>query len=158
MADGALKAPPVALYPTPPLLFAAKTGALDAMKTLVAGGARTDLKAGDGMTLAMAAAYSGNLAALEYALTLRPDVMATDSAGRGLMHMAVSNPDAAEPEKVISYLMGKGVKLDAKDSRGRMPADAVTDNVREFYLALLKQRGIEPDRLGPADAGQAAAN
>jgi ankyrin repeat protein len=157
VADGALKAPPVTLYPTPPLLFAAKAGAVDTMKALVGGGARTDLKASDGMTLTMAAAYSGNLAALQYALEINPDVTVTDIAGRGLMHMAVSNPDASEPEKIITYLVGKGVKLDAKDGRGRMPDDSVTDNVREFYLGLLKQRGIAPDRLGPADANAANA-
>ena len=157
VADGALKAAPVALYPTPPLLFAAKAGAVDAMKALVDGGARTDLKASDGMTFSMAAAYSGNLAALQYALEINPDVIATDSAGRGLMHMAVSNPDAPEPEKVIEYLVARGVKLDAKDGRGRTPGESVTDNVREFYLGLLKQRGIEPDRLGPADANAANA-
>lgn len=157
VADGALKAAPVALYATPPLLFAAKAGAVDAMKALVGGGARTDLKASDGMTLTMAAAYSGNLAALQYALEINSDLTATDSAGRGLMHVAVSNPEASEPEKVIEYLVARGVKLDAKDSRGRMPGDSVTDNVREFYLGLLKQRGIEPDRLGPADANAANA-
>jgi ankyrin repeat protein len=157
VADGALKAAPVALYPTPPLLFAAKAGAVDAMKALVDGGARTDLKASDGMTFSMAAAYSGKLAALQYALEINPDVIATDSAGRGLMHMAVSNPDAPEPEKVIEYLVARGVKLDAKDGRGRTPGESVTDNVREFYLGLLKQRGIEPDHLGPADANAANA-
>jgi ankyrin repeat protein len=160
VADGALKAPPVTLYPTPPLLFAARTGQVATMKTLVAGGARIDGKASDGMTLALAAAYSGNLAALQYALELNPDLATKDNAGRGLMHMAVSNPEAAEPEKVVTYLLEKGLKLDAKDGRGRMPADSVTDEIREFYLALLKEHGIAPDRLGPADAGNAqnAAN
>jgi ankyrin repeat protein len=156
VADGALKAPPVALYPTPPLLFAARTGSVEAMKALVAAGARADLKAGDGMNLTMAAAYSGNLAALQYALSLNPEMAVTDAQGRGLMHMAVSNPDAAEPEKVITFLVAKGVKLDAKDSRGRTPEDSVADNIRDYYAGLLKQHGVGLNRLGPADASAAA--
>jgi ankyrin repeat protein len=163
IADGALKAPPVPLYPTPPLLFAAKAGEVDTMKALVAGGARTDLKASDGMNLTMAAAYSGNLAALQYALSINPDVTVTDSQGKGLMHMAVSNPDAPEAEKVIEYLLAKGVKLDAKDKRGRTPAESIQDNsreqdsIREFYNGLLKQQSFVTDRLGPADPSAANA-
>ena len=156
VADGALKAPPVALYATPPLLFAAKAGAVNAMKALVTAGARTDVKAADGMNLTMAAAYSGNLAALQYALQINPDLTVKDAQGRGLMHMAVSNQDAPEPEKVITFLVEKGVKLDVKDSRGRAPEDSVTDNVRDFYAGLLKQHGFEQNRLGPADASAAA--
>jgi ankyrin repeat protein len=156
VADGALKAPPVVLYPTPPLLFAAKAGEVGVMKVLLAHGAKADIKASDGMTLVMAAAYSGNLAALKYALEINPDVTVTDASGRGVMHMAVSNPQAPEAEQVVQYLVGKGVKLDAKDSRGRTPADSVTDNIREFYSDLLKQHGIGLDRLGPADVANAA--
>ena len=146
------------LFATPPLLFAAKAGAVNAMKALVTAGAKTDIKAADGMTLTMAAAYSGNLAALQYALQINPDLTVKDAQGRGLMHMAVSNPEASEPEKVIAYLVAKDVKLDAKDSRGRMPADSVTDNVRDFYAGLLKQHGVAQNRLGPADASAANAN
>jgi ankyrin repeat protein len=156
VADGALKAPPVQLYPTPPLLFAAKAGEVGVMKALLAHGAKADIKASDGMTLAMAAAYSGNLAALKYALEINPDVTVTDASGRGVMHMAVSNPQAPEAEQVVQYLVDKGVKLDAKDSRGRTPADSVTDNIREFYTDLLKKHGIGLDRLGPADVANAA--
>jgi len=156
VADGALKAPPVQLYPTPPLLFAAKAGEVGVMKALLAHGAKADIKASDGMTLTMAAAYSGNLAALKYALELNPDVTVTDASGRGVMHMAVSNPQAPEAEQVVQYLVDKGVKLDAKDNRGRTPADSLTDNIREFYSALLKTHGIGLDRLGPADVANAA--
>ncbi len=156
IADGAIKAPPVALYPTPPLLFAAKAGAADVMQALVAGGAKADIKASDGMNLSMAAAYGGNLAALKYALELNPDLTVKDLSGKGLMHMAVINPQAPEAEAVIQYLADKGVKLDAKDGRGRTPADAVQEGVREFYNALLKQRGIDLDRIGPANASAAA--
>ena len=156
VADGALKAPPIQLYATPPLLFAARAGAINAMKALVAAGAKTDIKAADGMNLTLAAAYSGNLAALHYALQINSDLAVKDTQGRGLMHMAVSNPDAPEPEKVITYLVEKGVTLDAKDGRGRAPEDTVTENVRDFYAGLLKQHGVEQNRLGPADAGNAA--
>jgi ankyrin repeat protein len=156
IADGAIKAPPVALYATPPLLFAAKAGEVDVMKALVAGGAKAGVKASDGMNLTMAAAYGGNLAALKYALELEPDLTAKDQNGKDLMHMAVANPQAPEAEAVIQYLADKGAKLDAKDNRGRTPADSVQENVREFYNALLKQHGIDLDRLGPANASAVA--
>ena len=156
VADGALKAPPIQLYATPPLLFAARAGAINAMKALVAAGAKTDIKAADGMNLTLAAAYSGNLDALKYALQINPDLGVKDTQGRGLMHMAVSNQEASEPEKVITFLVDKGVKLDVKDSRGRAPEDSVTDNVRDFYAGLLKQHGVEQNRLGPADASAVA--
>ena len=157
IADGAIKAPPVVLYPTPPLLFAAKAGAADVMKALVAGGAKPDIRAQDGMTLTMAAAYGGNLAAVKYALELNPDVTVKDTSGKGVIHMAVSNPQSQDPEAVIAYLADKGAKLDAKDNRGRMPSDSVQENIREFYNAQLKQRGIDLDRLGPANASAVAA-
>jgi ankyrin repeat protein len=157
IADGAIKAPPATYYATPPLVFAAKAGEVSVMKALLAHGAKADIKASDGMSLTLAAAYSGNLAALKYALEINPDLTGTDASGKGVMHMAVSNPQAPEAEKVIQYLADRGVKLDSKDSRGRTPADSVTDNIREFYSGLLKQHGIGLDRLGPADANLANA-
>ena len=152
IADGAIKAPPVVLYPTPPLLFAAKAGSADVMKALVTGGAKPDIRAQDGMNLTMAAAYGGNLDAVKYALELNPDVAVKDESGKGLMHMAVSNPQSPEAEAVIAYLADKGAKLDAKDNRGRTPSDFVQENIREFYNSQLKQRGLDLDRLGPANA------
>jgi ankyrin repeat protein len=152
IADGAIKAPPVVLYPTPPLLFAARSGSADVMKALVTGGAKPDIQAQDGMNLTMAAAYSGNLEAVKYALELNPDLNVQDQSGKGVMHMAVSNPQSPEAEAVIAYLADKGAKLDAKDKRGRTPSDSVQENIREFYNAQLKRRGLDLDRLGPANA------
>ena len=104
------------------------------------------------MNLTMAAAYGGNLDAVKYALELNPDVAVKDESGKGLMHMAVSNPQSPEAEAVIAYLADKGAKLDAKDNRGRTPSDFVQENIREFYNSQLKQRGLDLDRLGPANA------
>jgi ankyrin repeat protein len=112
------------------------------------------------MNLTMAAAYGGNLAALKYAVELNPDLNVRDQSGKGVMHMAVSNPQSPEAEAIIQYLADQGAKLDAKDNRGRTPADSVQENIREFYNAQLKQRGLDLDRLGPANASNAinAAN
>jgi len=41
-------------------------------------------------------------------------------------------------------------------NRGRAPEDSVADNVRDFYAGLLKQQGVEQNRLGHADASAAA--
>jgi ankyrin repeat protein len=151
-ADGSSGPPPPPPVSMPPLLYAAKAGSAEAMKTLVDAGAKPDLKAKDGTTVALAAAAGGNLAAMQYALQIDPNINAKADGGKGILHIAAANAGAPEGEAVIQYLVDKGAKLDAKDDRGRMPGDSVPENKHEFFNALLKQHGIEVNVLGPADA------
>ncbi|MEI6569081.1 MAG: 3-hydroxyacyl-ACP dehydratase FabZ, partial [Verrucomicrobiota bacterium] len=103
--------------PTPPLLIAARAGSTEAMKVLIAAGAKPDAKAQDGLTLLLAAAGSGNLEALKYALTLVPDINALAQGGKSIMHMALANrtAPAADTEAIITYLADKGTALGAMD-------------------------------------------
>ena len=135
-------------YPIPatPLQFAAKAGSVDAMKALVAAGAKPDVKGPDGMTLALAAASGGHLEAMKYAYELDPHLDAVARGGRGPLHLLVANKQAAEPEAVIQFLADKGAKLDLADERKSTAGDDVNrfgaENVRVFFIQLLRDRGI----------------
>jgi ankyrin repeat protein len=135
-------------YPVPatPLQFAARAGSVDAMKALVAAGAKPGIKGPDGMTVALAAASGGHLEAMKYAYELDPHLDAIARGGRGPLHLIVANKQAAEPEAVILFLADKGAKLDLKDERDSTAGDDVNrfgaENVRVFFIQLLRDRGI----------------
>jgi uncharacterized protein len=136
--------------PTPPLLIAARAGSIDAMKALLAAGARPDAKAQDGLTLSLAAAGSGNLDALKFALTLDPNVNALAQGGKSIMHMALANRTAppADTEAIVTYLADKGAPLAIKDEHNIAPGDFINrvgpEEVRVFYKQLLIDRGVKP--------------
>jgi len=150
----AVPPPPVVMegrpkpFPTPtsPLQFAARAGSPEAMKVLVEAGAKKDFIGPDGMTLAMAAAGSGKLAAMQYAYELDPNLKAVARGGRSIMHVAVSNRQAAEPEAVITFLADKGAQLDPLDERKSTPGDDLNrggaENIRTFFIQLLRDKGI----------------
>lgn len=135
-------------YPVPatPLQFAAQAGSVEAMKALVAAGAKPGLKGPDGMTLALAAAGGGHLEAMKYAYELDPHLDAVARGGRGPLHLLVANKQAPEPEAVIQFLADKGAKLDLADERNSTAGDDVNrfgaENVRVFLIQLLRDRGI----------------
>ncbi|HKU65466.1 MAG TPA: ankyrin repeat domain-containing protein [Rhizomicrobium sp.] len=136
--------PPAAA--TAPLLLAAYAGSVPAMKALIEAGAKPDVKATDGLTLALAAAASGNLEAVKYALTLDPNINAIAQGGKSIMHMVVANRTATDYEAIITYLADKGAILNVPDERGVTPADFVNkvgpENIRVFYVQFMKDRGV----------------
>ena len=144
-AEYLLPPPPA---PTPPLLIAARAGSIEAMKVLIAAGAKPDAKAEDGLTLPLAAAGSGNLEALKYALALVPDINALSQGGKSIMHMALANRTAppADTEAIVTYLADKGAALNIKDEHNIAPGDYINrvgpEEVRVFYKQMLKDRGV----------------
>jgi len=136
--------PPVAA--TAPLLMAARAGSVPAMKALIDAGAKPDIKATDGLTLALAAAGSGNLEAVKYALTLDPNINAIAQGGKSIIHMVVANRTATNNEEIITYLADKGAVLNVKDEHGITPADFVNrvgpEKIRVFYVQFIKDRGV----------------
>jgi ankyrin repeat protein len=144
-ADGTRPPPPPAVA-KPPLIFAAEAGSAPAMKALVDAGAKASIKAQDGTTVALAAAGSGNLDAVKYALQLDPDLTYIGPNHRSIMHYAIANknPDLAIP--VLQYLADKGAKLDDKNDKGDSPGDFINrggqQDIRIFYIQLLKDHGI----------------
>ncbi|MDB5091837.1 MAG: ankyrin, partial [Mucilaginibacter sp.] len=136
--------PPVA--PTAPLLLAARSGSVPAMKALVDAGAKPDIKAGDGLTVALAAAGSGNLVAVKYALTLDPNINAVAQGGKSIIHMVLANRTATDNEAIVTYLADKGAVLNVKDDHGITPADFVNrvgpEKIRVFYVQFIKDRNV----------------
>jgi ankyrin repeat protein len=132
--------------PATPLQFAAKAGSVAAMKVLVDAGAKTNIKGPDGMTLAMAGAASGKLASMKYAYELDPHLDTIARGGRSIMHIAVNNKTAEEPEALVHFLIDKGAKLDVQDERHSTPGDDVNrggaENIRVFFIQLLRDKGI----------------
>ena len=145
-ADGSAPPPPPPPVPTPPLVLAAKAGSADAMKVLVDAGAKPDLKAADGLNITLAAAYSGNLDAVKYAVSLQPDLTVKSEGGNSVLHMAVANRNAPQPQEVIQFLVDKGADSVAKNDRGGTPGDAINssgpESTRVFYIQLLKDRHL----------------
>src|SRR5471032_827251 len=145
VADGTRPPPPPAVA-TPPLVFAAAAGSADAMKALVDAGAKVSIKAADDTTVALAAAGSGNLDAVKYALELDPNLTYIGPNHRSIMHYAIANknPDLAIP--VLQYLADKGAKLDEKNDKGDTPGDFINrggqQDIRIFYIQLLKDHNI----------------
>jgi ankyrin repeat protein len=144
-ADGTRPPAPPAIA-KPPLVFAAEAGSAPAMKALVDAGAKVSIKAQDGTTVALAAAGSGNLDAVKYALQLDSDLTYIGPNHRSIMHYAIANknPDLAIP--VLQYLADKGAKLDEKNDKGDTPGDFINrggqQDIRIFYIQLLKDHGI----------------
>src|SRR5208283_705675 len=98
--------PPLPLpVPATPLQFAARAGSVETMQVLVAAGARPDITGPDGMTVAMAAACSGSVAAMTYAYQLDPHLDAIALGGRSIMHVAVAERGTPDPIGVIQFLV-----------------------------------------------------
>ena len=152
VADGSRAARKPKEYATPPLILAAQAGSLEAMKALVQAGAKPGLKAADGTTLALAAAYGGSLEAMQYAYELDPHLDAKTEGGKSIMHLAVENwSNLQDREKMISFLADKGAILNAPDARKQTPADNLNrgqapQELRVFYVQLLKDRKVEASK------------
>jgi ankyrin repeat protein len=148
VADGSVAPPKPREFATPPLILAAQSGSLDAMKALVEAGAKPDGKAADGTTLALAAAHSGSLAAMKYALELDPHLDAKADGDKSIMHIAVANwTNLEDREQMILFLADKGAVLNAPDARKQTPADNLNrgqapQELRQFYVQLLKDRNV----------------
>ena len=144
-----IKVPTIPASPacsTSALFMAAEAGSVDAMKVLIAAGAKTDVKAQDGSTLALAAAAGGNLEALKYALELDPDVSAKTLDGRSIIHVVIQHRHGADDQAMIRYLVDKGAMLEMKDNTGHTPGLMVNrsgpQSLRVMYLQLLKDHGV----------------
>ncbi len=119
---------------TTPLLRAAKAGDVDAMKLLLAHGAKVDLANSLGVTPLMAAAGLGSneidtrgkyvtekeaIAGIDLLVAAGADVNATDNIGRSAMHGAAY----WGWNEVIKNLAGHRADLSIKDTRGHSAVD-----------------------------------
>jgi len=138
--------PPPLPVPATPLQFAARAGSVETMQVLIKAGARPDIKGPDGMTVAMAAAGSGNAAAMAYAYELDPHLDVIALGGRSIMHVAVAARGTPDPIGVIQFLVDNGAPLAVLDDRQDTPGDAVNRGgdpvIREYFMKVLHDRGI----------------
>ena len=83
---------------------------------------------------------------MKYAYELDPDLDVIARGGRSIMHIAVANKQAEEPEALVHFLIDKGAKLDVQDERKSTPGDDVNrggaENIRIFFIQLLRDKGI----------------
>src|SRR5262245_22369688 len=135
-----------------PLHVAARSNQLEIMKLLVAAGADPKLKGEDGTTLLMQAAGSTNVAVVEFAYTLDPDVKGVTESSATVIHAAVTGvgPAADQKEicKVIRFLAEKGAPLDERNDAGRTPIDIADrlplDQAVDLLTELIVKSGSKP--------------
>jgi len=110
-----------------PLMRAAKVADLAIMRDLLKHGADPRLELGNGTTaMHIVASRAGRNApteataieAMALLLDYGADVQAATKAGQTALHAAVGRGD-----DLVKFLVGRGARLDAKDSTGRTPLD-----------------------------------
>ena len=140
-----------------PLLRAAKSGDIEMLRALVAGGADPKLTMPNGSNALMFAAglgwRNGSPAApsydqgsdeeavesLRFLLELGLDIHGTNDAGDTALHAAVSGRGS---EAIIAFLVGQGANPEAKNKRGQTPLSIATARGNDTITNLL--RGPQP--------------
>ena len=130
--------PPPPIPPTPPLLSAAENGRAEAMKLLVAAGANPRFVADNGVNVVLAAAKGGSAAALDYALSLAPDVNAVDAKGETALHWVLFGGVKPELEAMLQVLAKHGARTDIKDKGGHTAAAAGDNGLTEVRVIFRK--------------------
>ena len=138
-----------------PLLVAARTGQIEAMRALIEAGADTHAKAQDGSSFLMAAVGSAKVNAVKFAYQYDPDVTIVTKNGTTLMHASVTgtaNGATQEAQdrvcEVIRFLAEKGAPLDEKNGAGRTPIDLADglpiDKAVDLFTELILKSGAKP--------------
>jgi ankyrin repeat protein len=135
-----------------PLMIAARSNQLEAMRVLVAAGADPSLQADDGTTLLMFGA-AGRIDAARYAYELDPHVDVVNRVGQTPIHTSLVGGifDGRTQDdicQVIQFLADKGAKLDEMDKAGRT-AISIADNLPvdkavDLLTALIEESGGKP--------------
>ncbi|WJS98865.1 ankyrin repeat domain-containing protein [Novosphingobium humi] len=139
--------PPVP--PKVPLLMAAEAGQAEAMKALIAAGAKADFVAQDGENLLIAAARSRTLTALDAALAALPKPELVDAKGNSALHVLAGSRPAADLAAMFMAMARAGARPDLANARGATPAKIAAGaqtEVRNAFFAAFPQ----------AQAGQAS--
>lgn len=144
--------PPVP--PKTPILMAAEAGQAEAIKALIAAGAKADFIAADGENLLIAAARSQKLAALEVALSAlgKPDL--ADAKGNSALHVLAGSRPAADLAMMFASLAKAGANPDLANARGATPAQIARHSptpVRQAFEAAFPQASsLQAGQASPA--------
>lgn len=143
--------PPVP--PKTPILMAAEAGQAEAMKALIAAGARVDFAAADGENLMIAAAHSQKLATLEVALSAlnKPDM--ADANGNSALHILAGSRPAADLAMMFAAMAKAGARADLANARGATPAKIAEHSptpVRTAFEAAFPQPSAQAGQASPS--------
>jgi ankyrin repeat protein len=137
-----------------PFLRAAKSGDIEMMKALVAGGADPKIALSSGNNALLFAAGLGwrngspaapsydqgsdeeAVEAIKFLLTLGFDLKATNEAGDTALHAAISGRGS---EAIIRFLVAQGADIEAKNKRGQTPLAIATTKANDAITSLLKR-------------------
>jgi ankyrin repeat protein len=137
-----------------PFLRAAKSGDIEMMRALVAGGADTKLAMPTGTNALLFAAGQGwrngspaapsydqgsdeeAVEAIRFLLTLGFEISGTNEAGDTALHVAVSGRGS---EAIIAFLMAQGADPEAKNKRGQTPLSLATTKDNDAITKLLSK-------------------
>jgi ankyrin repeat protein len=136
-----------------PFLRAAKSGDIEMMRALVAGGADPKLAMANGNNALLFAAGLGwrngspaapsydqggdeeAVEAIRFLLSLGFDIHGTNEAGETALHAAVSGRGS---EAVIAFLVAQGANPEAKNKRGQTPLSLATAKGNDDITKLLR--------------------
>ena len=122
-----------------PLMLAAAVGSIDAVKTLLAGGADVRASSATGLTpLHYAADDPGKVRLL---LDAGADVHAVTQMGRTPLVVAAATSQSAD---VVRLLLARGANVNASDSAGITPLIAAANADNREAADLLLARGADP--------------
>lgn len=107
---------------SPPLLLAAAAGSTRIMQTLLDAGADPTLRASDGNHLVLAAAGSGEPAALALALKETKAANVQNPQGETALHRVLASATGPALKAMLALLHSHNARADLKDQRGRTPA------------------------------------
>jgi ankyrin repeat protein len=150
-----------------PLMLAARANQVELMHALVAAGGDPKLRAEDGSGLLMAAAASGHVEAVQYAISFDPGLKAVTADKESVMHAAMRSSVATStgPEicKVVQFLADRGADLDLPDANGITPLmiarEVPLNEPADLLVKLIRASGAEPRESKPgAKADDAQAN
>lgn len=113
--------------PRSALMLAAENGLAEMMALLVRYGADTSVRTEDGDNIVLAAAVSGSVPALTYALQLQPDVNVVNNKGLTPLHKVLYTQTGDTLRSALRLLYEKGARVDIADRSGTSPEDIGAD-------------------------------
>ncbi|BBC73850.1 conserved hypothetical protein [Altererythrobacter sp. B11] len=138
--------PPPPVPPTTPLMKAAESGQVAAMKLLVEAGADPHFVSANGTGVVLAAATSESAETLAYALDLAPDPNVADADGSTAMHLLVGTGNVRPGlAPMLRVLAAHGARTDLPNKRGITAAQMADGGLTEIGAIFRSIFPAEPE-------------